>query len=227
MKQCVLVLPPTWGGKRRGAGRKAVGRGGVPHRKRAEHDRHIPLHITVRLVDGLPSMRRPDLLAAIGGVFRAVRDDAARCERFRVVCFSVQPDHLHLLVEATDDPSLTNGMRGLSIRLARAVNRVLGRRGALVGDRFHVRPIKTPTHARHELVYILQNYKKHPDRFVRLLDGVDVASSARWFAGWDRPPPCTGPSPVASPRTWLLREGWLHLGPLRRDESPVLGKRRR
>jgi REP element-mobilizing transposase RayT len=66
-------------------------------------------------------MRRLDLLAHIGQVFRTIAADTQRCERFRVVVFSVQPDHLHLIVEAFDKLALTNGMRGLSIRLARAV----------------------------------------------------------------------------------------------------------
>jgi REP element-mobilizing transposase RayT len=224
MKQLAIVLPPGWGGKRKGAGRKASGRRKVPHRKRAKCGKKAALHVTVRLVDGLPSMRRGDLLSAIGGVFRRLRDDVARGERFRVVCFSVQPDHLHLVIEASDDGALTSGMRGLGIRLARAVNRVLGRKGAFVGDRFHARRLTTPTEARNAFVYVLQNYRKHPDRFVWLVDGVDVASSARWFGWWDRPPPCTGPSPVWPPRTWLLGVGWLPLGPLRRDEGPVRGR---
>jgi REP element-mobilizing transposase RayT len=226
MLQVSLQFPATWGGQRKGAGRKARGRSSVPHRKRAEHSKDIPLHVTLRLVDGLPSMRRAELLSAIGRVFRALAQDQALCERFRVVCFSVQPNHLHLLIEASNGRAVTNGMRGLSIRLARAVNRVLGRKGSLLAERFHATPITVPTAARNGFLYVLQNYKKHPDRNVRLIDGVDVASSARWFPHWDRPPTPTGPSPVSPPRTWLLRTGWLGLGPLSREESPARRVRR-
>jgi putative transposase len=225
MRQCELELPATWGGRRVGAGRKASGLRKVPHRKRAEHRDYLPVHVTLRLVDGLPSMRRPELLAEIGRVFRVLAQDEARCERFRVVCFSVQPDHLHMIVEAVDGDSLSNGMRGLSIRLARAVNRCLGRKGQFVADRFHARALATPREVRNACLYVLQNYKKHPDRFVRLIDGVDVASSARWFAHWDRPPPVTGPSPVSAPRSWLLTTGWLKLVPLSRAESPAPRRR--
>jgi hypothetical protein len=35
-------------------------------------------------------------------------------------------------------------MHGLAIRLALAVNRVLGRKGKVVGDRYHARPLTTP-----------------------------------------------------------------------------------
>ena len=210
-----------WGGARKGAGRKAVGRPGVAHRPRAVCRSYEPQHVTLRLVDGLPSMRRPDLAAAIGQVFRTLAADAKRCENFRVVHFSIQGNHLHLLVEAEDNAFLSNGMRGLSIRLAKAANRVLGRNGRFVADRFHARALTTPTEVRHVLVYIFQNYKHHPDRYVRTYDGVDVASSARWFAHWDRPPVPTGPSPVSPARTWLVYKGWLHLGLLRREEAPA------
>jgi hypothetical protein len=35
-------------------------------------------------------------------------------------------------------------MHGLAIRLALAVNRALGRKGQVVGDRYHARPLRTP-----------------------------------------------------------------------------------
>jgi REP element-mobilizing transposase RayT len=46
-----------------------------------------------------------------------------------VVHFSVQRDHLHLIVEASDRRALSRGMQGLSIRVARAANGELGRKG--------------------------------------------------------------------------------------------------
>ena len=56
---------------------------------------------------------------------------ARRCEptSFRLVQFSVQADHLHLLVEGPDT-RLALGIRGLIIRVARAINRALGRDGS-------------------------------------------------------------------------------------------------
>jgi hypothetical protein len=50
--------------------------------------------------------------------------------------FSAQTDHLHLLVEADDPTRFERGMRGLTIRIAKAVNRALGRVGRVWGDRF-------------------------------------------------------------------------------------------
>jgi REP element-mobilizing transposase RayT len=60
---------------------------------------------------------------------------------FRVLQFTVQNDHLHLIVEADHGKALSGGVRGLAIRLARAVNRVLTRRGRVFADRYHARAI--------------------------------------------------------------------------------------
>src|SRR5437773_4242076 len=46
---------------------------------------------------------------------------------------------------------------GLAIRLARAVNHAIGRRGAVWGDRYHARALATPRAVRHALVYVLMN----------------------------------------------------------------------
>jgi REP element-mobilizing transposase RayT len=67
---------------------------------------------------------------------------------FRVVEFSVQSNHVHLLVEAEGAASLTRGMNGLEVRLARRINRALGRSGAFFADRYHARSLRTPTEVR-------------------------------------------------------------------------------
>jgi hypothetical protein len=92
-----------------------------------EHKAPFPVHLTLRARAGLPSLRGE-------GVFGPVREAirAASWEAFRVVQFSVQRDHVHLIVEA-DEAGLGSGARGLAIRLARAINRALGRRGAVWG----------------------------------------------------------------------------------------------
>jgi hypothetical protein len=110
-------------------------------------------------------------------------------------------------------------MRGLTIRLARAVNRSRGRRGPVWADRYHARALTTPREVRHALVYILMNYKKHRPE----ARGIDPYSSGRWFAGWRDHralPPAGVPAPVAAPRTWLARDGWRRYGLIGLDERP-------
>ena len=63
-------------------------------------------------------------------------------EAFRVVHFHVLPNHLHMIVEADGARALVRGMRGLGVRLARNLNTLLGREGALFAERYHARALK-------------------------------------------------------------------------------------
>src|SRR5262249_19956812 len=89
---------PTWGGRRKGAGRKPGPRPKVSHRPRPAHVARFPLHVVLRTCMGIPSLRRPLIFAAVKAAI------AAGCSRFamRVVHFSVQGNHIHFVVEAAD-----------------------------------------------------------------------------------------------------------------------------
>jgi REP element-mobilizing transposase RayT len=204
----------TWGGARDGAGRKpSKGRRSVPHDRRIPHDARCPAQVTLRAGNHVPSLRSERFLAPIQNALRAATN-----ERFRVLEFSIQKDHLHLLVEADGPTGFERGVRGLAIRMARLVNRLCGRHGAVWADRYHSRLLRTPREVRNALVYVLQNFKKH----VRRARGVDPYSSARWFQGWATPPCRVAESaPVARAVTWLARVGWKKGGLLRVDELPV------
>ena len=214
MKQLALPEPRTWGGRRKGAGRKPGPHPGVPHRARPPHAASHPVHVTLRRVrDGAPSLR-------LTRTFPSIEDSIRRasCASFRVVHFSVQRDHVHLVVEAHDQAALTRGMRGLAIRAALSANRALGRRGQLWADRYHARELKTPREVRNAIAYVLLNQRKHDSRAAR---GADPCSSGAWFDGWSRRlKPPLDPPPVAAPRTWLLSVGWRRAGLIRDDERP-------
>jgi len=159
------------GGARLGAGRKPAGlTPGVPHRARPVHDRRHPVHVTVRAVRGLPSLRAHR-------IFRAIRGGLACSSgaHFRIVHFTVQTNHLHLLVEADGTPALSCGMQGLGIRLAKAINRRIGRAGRVWSDRFHCRALRTPREVRNGLIYVLLNGRKHHVTG----RGIDPCSAAR------------------------------------------------
>jgi putative transposase len=225
MRQLEFVIR-THGGQRRGAGRKRVGdRPNVPHRPRERHDPRCPVHVTLR-AGALPVSLRA------GSVFAAVRGAIARAskEAFRVLHFSVQRDHVHLIVEADSAAARTRGIQGLAIRMAKAVNRVLGRRGTVWSDRHHSHLLTSPRAMRHALVYVLQNFRKHGHRDVV---AVDPCSSARWFRGWEGiVVDVIGSAPVVTARTWLARWGWRRHGLVRLSEVPAAvgvsrGRRRR
>src|SRR5678815_2109786 len=105
------LRPKTWGGSRDGAGRKPkAGRRNVPHVRRAPHESRCPAHVTLRAGTDVPSLRSERFLGPLRNALRA-----GTTARFRVLEFSIQKDHLHLLVEANGPTEFERGVRGLAI----------------------------------------------------------------------------------------------------------------
>jgi REP element-mobilizing transposase RayT len=219
------ILPfKQHGGARPGAGRKPRGeKAGVSHRTRAKLAGRFPVHVTVSLVRGLPGLRHGREYAVLRGAF------AAGCDRFgfRLVHYAVLHDHLHLLVEAADRKSLSRGLQGLLIRVAKALNKLWARGGSVFADRYHDRILESPREVRTCLVYVLANGHKHhrQGRGPRPTAPLDVFTSAPWFDGWRERVVIRGlealAPPVTSARTWLLAQGWRRHGLLSVLEAPA------
>jgi REP element-mobilizing transposase RayT len=141
---------------------------------------------------------------------------------FRVVHFSAQGNHLHFLVEADDNRALSEGMQGLSIRLAKGLNRLMGRRGKVFADRFHARVLRTPAEVRNALAYVLLNHRSHMLRAgERDSAGArDPFSSAASLDGWREGGPVEAPRVTSPPQTWLLGSGWRRRGLLSAAKQP-------
>jgi len=147
---------------------------------------------------------------------------------FRLVHFSIQDNHLHLLCEAKHAKALSRGMQGLCIRIAKRLNKELGRRGRVFGDRFFSRILKTPQEVRSCLTYVLNNRLRHIAKTggdSACVSEADPCSSGPWFDGWKRgparaEPDRAPPAPIAAARTWLLSKGWRRRGLIRLDEVP-------
>jgi REP-associated tyrosine transposase len=241
------------GGYREHAGRPRGPRPLVWHRSRKDFPETHPCHVTLKVRAGLPSLRQWHVVREVEARFRAVAAGAiagghARASAgggsrtaFRLVHYSIQDDHAHLIVEAESREALGRGMKSLASRFAFAVNRGLGRVGRVLADRYHLRILRSPRQVRNALVYVLLNARRHAAQRVarRRKSGLraapipragvlDAASSARWFPGWrgdravDRSPPRSlGALPaVAEPRTWFLRVGWRRFGLLDPNEVP-------
>lgn len=208
--QLELPEPGTWGGKRKGAGRKPKGaRAGVPHRPRPALAARHPVHATLRVLPHVWNLRSRRAFRAIGRSFWQGKER----EGFRLVHFSVQGNHLHLIVEAGDARWLSRGMQGLAISLARRLNRVIGGRGAVFADRFHAHALRRPAEVARAVAYVLGNFFVHAARWARR-DAVGAgpvrAGAGDGAVGPDRYSSAgpEGPGLTVPPRTWLLREGW-------------------
>lgn len=181
-KQLQLNLP-TWGGRRKGAGRpRRHARVMVSHRARPGFARWCPVHVTLRVRRGVWNLRTRRCFAPL---LRAFVDGGTRAD-FALVHYSVQGDHIHLLVEAAGKEALSRGMHALSIRIARALNRVMQAHGSALADHYHARILRTPTEVQRVRDYLLANAWKHYGRA-----GDDPFASLR---------------PLTAPRTWLIRQ---------------------
>jgi putative transposase len=155
---------------------------------RPSFSRPTPAHVTLRVRDDVPNLRSSRRFAAIRRSFKAIQSKPS----FRLVKFSVLSNHLHLIVEADDSTTLSRGMQGLSIRLAKALNRALGRKGRLFDDHYHSRVLRTPTEVAHAIAYVRTNAERHYGN-----EGLDYFSS-------DHP---ESRELVAAAVTWLLSIG--------------------
>jgi REP element-mobilizing transposase RayT len=174
----------THGGKRRGAGRKPKGeRAGVSHLRRPVLKARFPVHVTLRVAEGVCSLRSGGMP---GRLTRAFYESAHKFG-YRVVHYAILGNHVHLLVEAGDERVLARGMQSLGIRVAQGANRLMGRaRGRVLADRYHARILMTPTEVRHCVCYLQTNAQKHYGR--------------------PGPDPFTSYRPFMAPRTWLARQ---------------------
>jgi hypothetical protein len=217
-----LALPIVMhGGRRKGAGRKRTKeRTTVEHVERPTFKPENPVQGTMRLCDGLPSLRERPAWAVVVRVMRALRGRAG----FRVVHYSVLWNHIHAIVEADCHAAFVSGMRALTIRLARALNAQFGRTGKSFDHRYDAIALTRPLHVRNALQYVLLNARKHAgergERYAE--DWIDPRSTGVLFDGWAKPPTlaCVKDFGNAPAQTWLLCVGWRKHGLIRLDAIP-------
>jgi REP element-mobilizing transposase RayT len=221
-----LATRPRWGGARHGAGRKPGPVRRDPHQRRAPLASRHPCHVTLKVVKDVPSLRSAKLVAEMERSWR----EACERERFRLVHYSIQNDHVHMIVEAASARDLASGLKAIAARFARGVNRVFRRAGRVLADRCHVHVLRTPREVRNAIAYVLLNARRHVAKRGGTLPRsarIDPACSGRWFSGWRSAAPVAhDPAAVAAPRTWLLNLGWRRRGLIDRAEIPGTARAR-
>jgi putative transposase len=170
-----------------------------------------PVHVTLRVRRDVSNLRRYTTFQAI----RAALSGGKRRFGVGLVEYSVQRNHLHLMMEAADRRCLSRAMQGLGVRLAKAINKACGRSGSVFAERYHARSVKSALEVWRVLHYVLNNARRHAaDHGYRYgKDWLDPCSSARHFDGWDgRAPPPQRDLATVPPRTALLATAWRAYG---------------
>ncbi len=195
----------------------------MPHEARQPLAARFPVHVTVKLREHLPALRRREAYQALRAAF------VAGCDRngFRLVHYAVLNDHLHFVVEATGRTTLSRGIQGLLIRIARTLNRLWQRTGRVFADRYHDHILRSPREVRNALRYVLGNGRKHAaaGRMVTVPQAIDIYTSAPWFDGFRETIVVRGLEavvrPVTEAHTWLLTIGWRRHGLLSVADLPA------
>ena len=184
----------SWGGRRKGAGRKRGTR--ASHHKRPRFARPTPVHVTLRVRRHVWNLRSRRCHLRIAGCL----EQAAGRLGLRVIEYSVLGNHVHFIVEADDSESLSRGMQGLTIRIAKALNALMQRGGSVFDDHYDSRLLRTPTDVVRAIAYVLRNHEHHYGS-----SGRDPFSSDGLAVAHRR-------AQLAVPVGWLLTTGWRRAG---------------
>jgi REP element-mobilizing transposase RayT len=177
--------------------------------------------ITQRVVEEVGQLRTWE---AYGAFWNAAFKVSSR-DDFRIVDITLEVNHLHLTVEASDERALSRGMQAFKISAARHINRAMGHTGTVFPERYNAKQITGRRQARDVRCYVLCNWRRH-GKDAGVSWPVDPFSSGISFTGWRGltkpfvPPPWYKPLPVREPQTWLLTEGLKYEEPIDCYEVP-------
>lgn len=135
------------GGRRPGSGRKRIHSKGASHREREQITKRTPLHINFKYRISIKNKAALQLLK------RAMMN--GRRHGLRVLHFSLQHNHVHLIVEADTNDILTKGMRSITVTFAKGLNQ-----GRIQLERYHLHVLKTIQETKNAINYVLFNRQR-------------------------------------------------------------------
>ncbi len=136
------------GGRRPKCGRKEIHSRGVRHRPRERVGRRTPAHVNFKLNARIRNK------ACLKILKRAILN--ARRQGLGVVHYSLQSNHVHLIVEAGDNKTLTRGMRSMTVTFAKGL-----KRGRVQLERYHLHVLRGPQETRNAVHYVVNNHERH------------------------------------------------------------------
>jgi hypothetical protein len=123
-----------------GKRRRRIDVGPVPHRARPEIVPGQAVLVKLKTLEHVPALQGKKTMRVITEAFAAASDRLG----VRVRKFSVREHRIHLIVEPDDEAALWRAMKGLSVRLARGLNRLSGGEGRVMADRYEIKVLDSP-----------------------------------------------------------------------------------
>ena len=140
----------------KGAGRPARHDPGIRHTKRPNLKKPTSLHLTVKIKKNKAEIKNKSVLAILK---RAIVN--ARKQGLKVIHYSLEYDHVHLLIEADNNLILGKGMKAFGVTFAKAINRLKKLKGEVYKHRYHFRRISSSKELKNVMNYIFTNGLKH------------------------------------------------------------------
>ena len=216
-------------------------RAGSPHTRRPVLKARFPVHVVLRTVAAVGSLRKRGIYQALreATIAMALRElNAKQDGAFRIVHVSLQRTHVHLLVEADHRTALSRGLQGFQISRRQAhqprgqparrpaaprhgVPRPLPRadhRDPAAGApraRLRAQQLAQAPRGSRRAGEVMERRSVLDRRAVPGLEGARARGPDVEVARHVR-----SRSSCICPRTWLLREGWRKHGAIRFGEVP-------
>ncbi|MGZ3788931.1 MAG: transposase [Bacteriovorax sp.] len=140
----------------KGAGRPAIVDKGIRHTRRPFLKKPSSLHLTVKIKKNKADLKNKSVL---GILKRAILN--ARRQGLKVIHYSLEYDHVHLLIEAENNHILGKGMQAFGVTLSKAINRMRRLKGGVYKHRYHFRQISGTRELKNVMKYIFTNGLKH------------------------------------------------------------------
>ncbi len=140
----------------KGAGRSAIHDPGIRHTKRPYLSKPTSLHLTVKIKKNKAEIKNKSVLAILK---RAILN--ARKQGLQVIHYSLEYDHVHLLIEADNNFILAKGMQAFGVTFSKAINRLKRLKGEVYKHRYHFRRISSSKELKNVMNYIFTNGLKH------------------------------------------------------------------
>lgn len=138
------------------AGRPATVDKGIRHTRRERFHKPSSLHLTIKVRENKADIQSKRILKALHYAIKR-----ARLQRLRVIHYTLEYNHVHIVVEAVDNKILHKGMQAFGISLSKAINKAKQLKGSVYKHRYHFRKINSRREMKHALRYIFRNGVKH------------------------------------------------------------------
>lgn len=142
----------------KGAGRKPIHDKGIRHIEREDLKKNTALHLTIKIVKEKAAIKNKSVLKALHHAIKK-----ARHKGLQVIHYTLEYDHIHLLVEASDKHTLGKGMQSLGISFSKGINKIKKSAGIVFKNRYHSRKLQSLQEIKNVLHYILGNGIKHKE----------------------------------------------------------------